>query len=61
MNAVKKNKGGKLDVSSKKVSVPPPSGYHWMDDRGRYFYLKKPKPPTPEAVEKAQFKLVNHS
>ena len=40
MNAVKKNKGGSLNVSQKAVEVDPPSGYHWMEERGRYFLMK---------------------
>lgn len=60
MNPVKKNKGGKLDVSNKKVSVAPPSGHHWMMDRGRYFLMKGDYKPHPGAVAKAEFKLVNH-
>lgn len=60
MNTVKKNKGGELKVSSKKVTVNPPSGYHWMVDRGRYFLMKGDYKPHPKAVEKASFKLVNH-
>lgn len=61
MNTVKKNKGGNLNVSNKKVSVPAPSGYHWMQDRGRYFLMKGAYKPHPNAVEKAEFKLVSHS
>ena len=38
---VKYNKGGKLKVSSKTMSVPPPEGYHWMEERGRYFLMKE--------------------
>jgi hypothetical protein len=60
MNAVKKNKGGKLSISNKKVSVSPPSGYHWMEDRGRYFLMKGEYKPHPGAVAKAEFKLANH-
>ena len=60
MNTVKKNKGGELKVSSKKVTVDPPSGYHWMVDRGRYFLMKGDYKAHPKAVEKASFKLVNH-
>ena len=33
MKAVKYNKGGKLKVSQKTVSVDPPQGYHWMEER----------------------------
>ena len=60
MNTVKKNKGGKLSVSSKKVEVAPPKGYHWMEDRGRYFLMKGDYAPHPGAVEKAKFKTANH-
>ena len=31
---VKYNKGGKLKVSSKTMTVSPPDGYHWMEERG---------------------------
>lgn len=60
MNTVRKNKGGNLSVSSKKMTVPPPSGYHWMMDKGRYFLMKGDYKPHPKAVEKAEFKLVSH-
>ena len=60
MKAVKYNKGGKLKISQKTVSVDPPSGYHWMEERGRYFLMKGDYKPHPGAVKKAQFKLVNH-
>ena len=61
MNAVKYNKGGKLKVSTKIVNVPPPSGYHWMEDRGRYFLMKGDYKPHPGAVKEAKFKLATHS
>ena len=38
---VKYNKGGKLKVSSKTMTVSPPDGYHWMEERGRYFLMKE--------------------
>jgi|TARA_B100000085_G_C18493977_1_gene492484 hypothetical protein len=60
MNSVKKNKGGKLNVSSKTKSVSPPDGFHWMEDRGRYFLMKGDYKPHPGAVKEAKFKLVNH-
>ncbi len=60
MNAVKYNKGGKLKVSKKTVSVSPPSGYHWMEERGRYFLMKGDYKPHPGAVDKAKFKVANH-
>jgi hypothetical protein len=61
MNAVKYNKGGRLKVSTKAVSVPPPDGYHWMEERGRYFLMKGEYKPHPGAVKNAKFKIVNHS
>ncbi len=60
MNTVKYNKGGKLKVSSKTVSVDPPSGYHWMQENGRYFLMKGGYKPHPGAVEKAKFKTATH-
>ena len=32
--AVKYKKGGKLSISNKKVGVPAPKGYHWMEESG---------------------------
>ena len=60
MNTVKKNKGGKLSVSSKKIEVDPPKGYHWMEDRGRYFLMKGEYTSHEGAVESAKFKLASH-
>lgn len=61
MNTVKYNKGGKLKVSQKSVEVPPPPGYHWMQEGGRYFLMKGEYKPHDKAVAKAKFKLVSHS
>ena len=60
MNTVKYNKGGKLKVSQKSVEVPPPTGYHWMQEGGRYFLMKGDYKPHPGAVEEASFKVANH-
>ena len=60
MNTVKKNKGGKLKISQKTLSVDPPKGYHWMEERGRYFLMKGDYKPHPGAIAKAKFKIVNH-
>ena len=57
---VKYKKGGKLSISSKKVSVDPPSGYHWMEEQGRYYLMKGDYKPHPAAVAKAKFKIANH-
>jgi len=56
-----KKKVQKLSVSNKKVSVPAPDGYHWMEESGRYYLMKGDYKPHPGAVEKAQFKVVSHS
>ena len=61
MNSVKYNKGGKLKISQKSMAVEPPKGYHWMEERGRYFLMKGDYKPHPGAVAKAKFKLVNHA
>ena len=61
MNSVKYNKCGKLKISQKSVEVAPPSGYHWMEERGRYFLMKGDYKPHPGAIAKAKFKLVNHA
>jgi hypothetical protein len=58
MKPVKKNT--KLKILNKKVEVAPPKGYHWMEDRGRYFLMKGEYAPHDGAVEKASFKLVSH-
>ena len=50
----------KLKVSSKKMSVPPPSGYHWMEEQGRFYLMKGDYKPHPGAVKEAEFKLVTH-
>jgi hypothetical protein len=61
MKAVKSKKGGKkLKVSSKKVSVDPPEGYHWMEESGRYYLMKGDYKPHPGAVKKASFKIATH-
>lgn len=61
MNAVKYNKGGKLKISTATKSVPAPTGFHWMEERGRYFLMKGDYKPHPGAVKEAKFKLVNHA
>lgn len=60
MNTVKKNKGGKLRVSSKTQLVDPPKGFHWMLEGGRYFLMRGEFKPHPGAVRKAKFKLADH-
>ena len=60
MTAMKYKKGGKLSVSSKKVSVDPPSGYHWMEEQGRYYLMKGGYKPHPGAVKEAKFKIASH-
>lgn len=60
MKTTKRSDRTKLKVSSKKVSVPPPAGYHWMEEQGRYYLMKGDYKPHPGAVKEAEFKLVNH-
>ena len=57
----KYEKGGKLKVSSKSVSIDPPKGYHWMEEQGRYYLMEGEYKPHPGAIEKAKFKLASHS
>ena len=49
-----------LTKTADKVSVPPPKGYHWMEEKGRYFLMKGEYQPHPKAIEKASFKVVTH-
>lgn len=58
MKAKKKNT--ELKIKSTKVSVDPPKGYHWMEDKGRYYLMKGEYVPHDKAVEKADFKLATH-
>ena len=60
MNTVKNYKKGGLKVLSKKVTVDPPKGYHWMEEQGRYFLMKGDYKPHKGSVPKASFKLVTH-
>ncbi len=60
MKTAKKSERAKLKVSSKKVSVSAPSGYHWMEEQGRYYLMKGEYKPHPGAVEKASFKVADH-
>tara|TARA_R110000744_G_scaffold286506_2_gene397835 strand:+ start:486 stop:671 length:186 start_codon:yes stop_codon:yes gene_type:complete len=59
MKLVKKNT--KLKILNKKVEVDPPKGYHWMEEKGRYYLMEGPYGPHPRSVEKAMFKLSSHS
>lgn len=58
MKAKKKN--SELKVSNKKVSIDPPKGYHWMEDKGRYYLMEGDYTPHDKAIKKAEFKLVTH-
>ena len=55
-----KKKAQKLKISNKKVSVPAPKGYHWMEESGRYYLMEGDYKPHPGAVEKAQLKIASH-
>ena len=58
MKPVKKN--AKLKVSSEKIEVAPPKGYHWMEEKGRYYLMQGEYKPHPGAIEKALFKTTTH-
>lgn len=58
MKAVKGKPG--LKVLNKKVSIDPPKGYHWMEEKGRYYLMEGDYKPHPGAVEKAKFKIATH-
>ena len=60
MRVSKMKKGGKLNITNKKVAVDPPKGYHWMEEQGRYYLMKGDYQPHPGAVEKAMFKTADH-
>ena len=61
MNVVKYQKGGKLKISQKTVSVDPPKGFHWMLEQGRYYLMKGDYKPHAGAVPKAKFKTAGHA
>jgi hypothetical protein len=50
-----------VKVLKKKISVDPPKGYHWMEERGRYYLMPGEYKPHPGAVAKAQFKIASHA
>lgn len=60
MKAVKGKKAGKLKVLNKKVAVPAPKGYHWMEESGRYYLMEGDYVPHPGAVKEAKFKTASH-
>jgi hypothetical protein len=60
MKTAKKSERGKLKVGTNKIDVPPPSGYHWMEEQGRYYLMEGDYKPHPGAVEEAQFKVASH-
>lgn len=60
MRTAKKSERPKLSVSTEKVSVPPPEGYHWMEEQGRYYLMEGEYAPHPGAIEEAKFKKAKH-
>jgi hypothetical protein len=42
------------------MSVDPPKGFHWMEDKGRYYLMKGDYVPHDKAVKKAEFKIATH-
>jgi hypothetical protein len=61
MKTTKRSDRKKLKVSSKKMSVPPPAGYHWMEEQGRFYLMKGDYKPHPGAMKEAEFRVASHS
>ena len=53
MKVAKYKKGGKFTVTSRKMSIDPPKGFHWMEESGRYYLMKGEYTPPPGAVKEA--------
>ena len=60
MKTMKYKKAGKLTISSKTVSVDSPKGFHWMEEKGRYYLMKGDYASHPGAVKQAKFKQASH-
>ena len=50
----------KAHKKNSKVEVAPPKGYHWMEERGRYYLMAGSYKPHSGAIEKALFKTTTH-
>jgi hypothetical protein len=50
----------KTHKKNSKVEVAPPKGYHWMEEKGRYYLMEGEYKPHPGAIEKALFKTITH-
>tara|TARA_R100000541_G_scaffold1167_3_gene5183 strand:- start:1435 stop:1620 length:186 start_codon:yes stop_codon:yes gene_type:complete len=59
MKTIKEN--SKLKIFNKKVNVDPPKGYHWMEEKGRYYLMEGDYAPHPRSVKKATFKTATHT
>lgn len=60
MKTSKRSDRKKLNVSNETKSIPPPEGFHWMEEQGRFYLMKGEYKPHPGAVKQAKFKLVTH-
>ena len=60
MKTSKRSDRKKLTVSNETKSIPPPEGFHWMEEQGRFYLMKGEYKPHPGAVKQAKFKLVSH-
>jgi hypothetical protein len=60
MKTSKRSDRKKLTVSSESKSIPPPEGFHWMEEGGRFYLMKGDYKPHPGAVKEAKFKLASH-
>ena len=61
MKTVKGKKKANFTVTNKTKEIDPPSGFHWMEEGGRYYLMKGDYKPHPGAVPKAKFKLADHA
>ena len=50
----------KLKKTKDSIKVEAPKGYHWMEDKGRYYLMEGDYAPHDKAIKKAEFKLVTH-
>lgn len=60
MKTAKKSERTKLKVFKEKKSVEAPKGFHWMEERGRYYLMKGDYGEHPGAVKEAMFNLAHH-
>ena len=60
MKAVKGNNTKNFAILNKSKAIDPPTGFHWMEEGGRYYLMEGDYKPHPGAVAKAKFKMATH-